>query len=140
MVRASIARIYEGQFWKWAGLFLYGEFILTQANFAFTLFLMNKQEIKDRLLGAVKSDSHFDDIKSVALFGSYVSGEPAETSDVDVLVRFTDDARIGFFEYVRIQRNLASALGLNVDLVTPAALSKYIKPQILEQAEVVYER
>jgi len=113
---------------------------LTQANFAFTLFLMNKQEIKDRLLEAVKSDLHFDDIKSVALFGSYVNGKPAETSDVDVLVRFTDDARIGFFEYVRIQRNLASALGLNVDLVTPEALSKYIKPQILEQAEVIYER
>ena len=56
-----------------------------------------------------------------------------------MLVQFTEDAHIGFFEYVQIQRNMAAALGLSVDLVTPEALSKYIKPQVLHQAEVVYE-
>ena len=101
---------------------------------------MDKQEIKDKLLKAVKSDPHLADIKSVAVFGSYVNGTPTETSDVDVLIQFTENAHIGFFEYVRIQRNLACALGLNVDLVTREALSKYIRPQILQQAEGVYER
>jgi len=101
---------------------------------------MEKQEIKKRLLEAVKSDSHLDDIKSVAVFGSYVNGQAKEDSDVDVLVQFTEDAHIGFFEYVRIQRNLSQALGLKVDLVTREALSKYIKDQVLQEAEVVYER
>ena len=101
---------------------------------------MDKQEIKEKLLKAINSDEHVDDIKFVAIFGSYVNDEPSEGSDVDVLVQFSDDAHIGFFEYVRIQRNLSEALGLKVDLVTRGALSKYIKDQVLQETEVVYER
>lgn len=47
---------------------------------------MTKQEIKDKLLEAVKKDEHFSDIKSLALFGSYVTGQAKEDSDVDVLI------------------------------------------------------
>lgn len=115
-------------------------FNLTRTGIEFTVRFMDKQEIKKRLLEAVKSDSHLDDIKSVAVFGSYVNGQAKEDSDVDVLVQFTEDAHIGFFEYVQIQRNLSQALGLKVDIVTLEALSKYIKDQVLQEAEVVYER
>lgn len=104
------------------------------------LFFMTKQEIKDKLLEAVKKDEHFLDIKSVAIFGSYVSGQPSQDSDIDVLVRFTEDAHIGFFGYVQIQRNLSHALGVKVDIVTREALSKYIREQVLQEAEIVYER
>lgn len=101
---------------------------------------MEKQEVKDKLLEAIKSNKYINAIKSVAVFGSYVNGQPAKSSDVDVLVQFNDDAEIGFFEYVRIQRHLSTAVGLKVDMVTPEALSKYIKPQVLKEAEVIYER
>ena len=80
------------------------------------------------------------DIRSVAVFGSYVRGESTDASDLDVLVEFDEDAGIGFFEYVRIRRNLAQALGLDIDLVTPEALSRYIKAEVLQEAEVVYQR
>jgi hypothetical protein len=101
---------------------------------------MTKQEIKDKLLKAVKKDEHFSDIKSVAIFGSYVNGQPSQDSDIDVLVQFTEDAHIGFFGYVQIQRSLSQALGLKIDLVTREALSKYIREQVLQEAEIVYER
>jgi predicted nucleotidyltransferase len=101
---------------------------------------MDKQQISEKLLEAVEKDPHRNDIKSVAIFGSYVNGRATQASDIDVLVQFTEDARIGFFEYVRIQRNLCNALGLKVDLVTPEALSKYIKPQVLQEAEIVYQK
>jgi predicted nucleotidyltransferase len=101
---------------------------------------VTKREIKDKLLDAIKRDEHFSDIRSVSLFGSCVTGETAEGSDVDVLVQFAQDACIGLFEYVRIQRRLAAALGVDVDLVTPEALSRYIKDKVLAQAELVYER
>jgi predicted nucleotidyltransferase len=102
--------------------------------------IMDKRQIREKLLEAVKNDPHRNDIKQVAIFGSYVNGRATQASDIDVLVQFTEDAHIGFFEYVRIQRNLGDALGLKVDLVTPEALSKYIKPQVLQEAEVVYKR
>jgi predicted nucleotidyltransferase len=101
---------------------------------------MNKEEIKDKLLKAVKDCAYVSDIKRLAIFGSYVSGEAKESSDVDVLIDFTENAHVGFFKYVRIRRGLSEMLGLEVDMVTPQALSKYIKDDILQQAETVYER
>ena len=101
---------------------------------------MNKEEIKDKLLKAVKDCAYVSDIKWLAIFGSYVSGQAKENSDVDVLIDFTEDAHVGFFKYVRIRRALSEMLGLEVDMVTPQALSKYIKDAVLQQAETVYER
>jgi predicted nucleotidyltransferase len=106
----------------------------------FTLSIMDKQEIKGKLLEGIRSNRYINAIKSVAVFGSYVNGQPREDSDVDVLVRFDEDAEIGFFEYVRIQRHLSAAVGLKVDMVTPEALSRFIKQQVIEEAEVIYER
>lgn len=101
---------------------------------------MDKEQIKAKLAEAVKSNPYVDDIKSVAIFGSYAAGEATDASDVDVLIDFVPKAVVGFFKYVRIQRYLGEVLGLNVDLVTPQALSKYIKPQVLQDAEIVYEK
>ena len=101
---------------------------------------MDKEEIKTKLLEAVKKDSHAGDIKSVALFGSYVNGTPGESSDIDVLIVFEPTAVIGLFEFVGIKQNLSSVLGREVDLVTRAALSKYFRDQVIQEAELVYER
>ena len=101
---------------------------------------MDKEELKNKLLEAVKRDEHISDIKSVSLFGSHINGTATYDSDIDVLMEFTEEAHIGFFEYVRIQRRLSETLGAKVDLVTPEALSKFIKTQVLQEAESVYER
>lgn len=100
---------------------------------------MTKQEIKKRLLAAVKNDPNSMDIKYVALFGSYVNGTPREDSDIDVLIDFYPQSIVGLFKYIDIQENLSNALGKKVDLLTPQAISKYFKNQVLQEAEVVYE-
>jgi predicted nucleotidyltransferase len=100
---------------------------------------MDKKEIKEKVLQALKKEPYISEIKSVAIFGSYLTGEEREDSDIDLLVEFEPSATIGFFKYVQIQRRLSDALGKAVDLLTPQAISKYIKPQILRDAEVIYE-
>ncbi len=105
----------------------------------FTLQNMDKQEIKKLLLEAVKKDPNSSDIKYVALFGSYVNGTPREDSDIDVLIDFYPQATVGLFKYVDIQHNLSEAIGKKVDLLTPQAISKYFRDQVLAQAELVYE-
>ncbi len=101
---------------------------------------MGKTEVKMRLQQAVKDMPHSSAIKSLALFGSYVNGTPGHESDVDVLIDFHPSAVVGYFELFDIQSHLESALGMKVDLVTPQAVSKYFRNQVLAQAEVVYER
>jgi predicted nucleotidyltransferase len=101
---------------------------------------MDKQEIKKRLLEAVKEDEHFSDIKSVAIFGSYVNGQALEDSDIDVLIDFVPSAVIGFFALSDIKDNFESFLEKPVDLLTPQAISKYFRDEVLAQAEYVYEK
>lgn len=74
-------------------------------------------------------------VKSIALFGSVARGEDSAKSDVDILVEF-DQVRnkIGLFAFVRLRRRLEEMLGIRVDLVTPKALKRQLKAQILEEA------
>ena len=115
-------------------------FCLTQTDTEFRLLFMDKQEIKKRLLEAVKEDEHFADIKSVAIFGSYVNGQASEDSDIDVLIDFVPSAVIGFFALSDIKDNFESFLEKPVDLLTPQAISKYFRDEVLAQAEYVYEK
>jgi len=92
---------------------------------------MTKQEIKDKLLEAVKNDSHLPDIKSVALFGSHIHGVSDEDSDVNVLMEFMPEANVVFFKLAQIQRSLADLIGRKADLLTLDALSKYFRDNVL---------
>ncbi len=71
-------------------------------------------------------------VKSIALFGSAVRGEARPESDFDVLVEFEDP--VGIFAFLRLQHRLEELLGRRVDLVTPAALKRQLRDQILKEA------
>ena len=101
---------------------------------------MGKDEIRKRLLEAVKKDPHISDIQSVAIFGSYVNGMATEDSDVDVLIDFEPTAVIGFFALSDIKDNFETFIQKTVDLLTPQAISKYFRDEVLQQAEYVYEK
>ena len=101
---------------------------------------MTKDTLKSQLQKAIENIPHKDAIKSVALFGSYINGQPTEDSDIDILIDLFPESQIGFFELYDIQEALESRLGKPVDVLTPQALSQYIRPQVLKEAETVYER
>jgi predicted nucleotidyltransferase len=100
---------------------------------------MVKEELAARLRSAVEDSPYRAAIKSVALFGSHVHGTPRDDSDIDVLIDFDPKATIGLFEFIEIQDHLSEALGRRVDLLTPQALSKYFRDEVLQEAEPVYE-
>ncbi len=101
---------------------------------------MKKQEIKSRVKETIEKSQFKKDIKKASLFGSYVSGKAKKTSDVDLLIEFAPNARVGFFKLIEIQENFEHSLGMRVDLLTPEALSKYFKKEVLKKAEIIYER
>ena len=101
---------------------------------------MSKQELKQKIKEAVEKDPLKDNIQRVSLFGSYVHGDFKEDSDVDVLIEFTPTAKVGFFKYFDIRENIEKHLQKKVDLLTPEALSKYFKDEVLKEAEIIYER
>jgi uncharacterized protein len=77
-------------------------------------------------------------IRRLALFGSVLRDDFTPESDVDVLVEFEPDARVGL-RFFAIEDELSEILGRKVDLNTPGFLSKYFRDEVLAEAEVQYD-
>jgi predicted nucleotidyltransferase len=74
-------------------------------------------------------------IKEIGIFGSYARGDQDETSDVDILVDYSDE-HISLFDVLDVKYYFEELLGLNVDIVTREALKPVIGKHIME--EVVF--
>jgi len=78
-------------------------------------------------------------VRRLALFGSAVHGDFRPESDVDVLVEFQRGHTPGF-ALIGMQDELSEIVGRQVDLRTPECLSRYLRDDVLSQAEVLYEQ
>ena len=76
-------------------------------------------------------------IRRLALFGSVLREDFTPESDVDVLVEFEPDARIGLMGLARMEIELGELLGRKVDLNTPGFLSDYFLDAVLSEAEII---
>lgn len=99
---------------------------------------MSKEEIKQAIAKAVENNPYKEDISKVSLFGSYAYGTPGPDSDVDILIEFKSDSVVGFFKLARIQRHMREFVGKKIDLLTPQAISKYFRDEVLNKAELIY--
>jgi predicted nucleotidyltransferase len=72
----------------------------------------------------------------LALFGSVLRGEARADSDVDLLVVFSHGAKT-YHRFLALSELLELRLGRHVELVTPEALSPFIGPHILSEAQDV---
>jgi len=77
-------------------------------------------------------------VEFLGVFGSVARGEDRQASDMDLLVRFSPQAKIGYFKMYDIEKKLADSLGRKVDLVTQEALSPYIKDRVYSDLKVIY--
>ena len=73
-------------------------------------------------------------VRELGIFGSYIRQEQTETSDVDVLVEFSEVPSL--LKFINLENYLSDNLGIKVDLVHKAGLKPRIAERIL--AEVIY--
>lgn len=77
-----------------------------------------------------------NNISYCAVFGSFARGEATDESDVDLLVKFSKPIGWAFFG---IAEDLETALGRKVDLATEGCLSKYIRDNVMNDLQIIYE-
>lgn len=77
-------------------------------------------------------------IRRLALFGSVLRDDFREDSDVDVLVEFEPNTRVGLIRLAGMELELGEILGRKVDLNTKGFLSRYFRDEVLAEAEVAY--
>ncbi|MFA4852755.1 MAG: nucleotidyltransferase domain-containing protein [Bacteroidales bacterium] len=73
------------------------------------------------------------------LFGSYVRGEDDNKSDIDILVDLDYSKKIGL-QFIQMQIDLEKLLSAKVDLVSSNGVSKYIKPLIDREKQLIYAK
>lgn len=77
-------------------------------------------------------------IRRLSLFGSVLREDFRADSDVDVLVEFEPEAKIGFIALSRMQRELSALLQRQVDIVPRSGLKPVIRDSIMADEEVIY--
>ena len=71
------------------------------------------------------------------LFGSYVRGEADDQSDIDILFDLDYSKKIGL-QFIQMKLDLEKILNNKVDLVSSNGLSKYLKPVIDGEKQLIY--
>jgi predicted nucleotidyltransferase len=89
-------------------------------------------------LELLSSYCRHNDISKLALFGSVLRDDFRMNSDIDMLVEFEPDARVGFMTLARMRRELSELLGRTVDLVPESGLKPLIRDDVLDSAKVLY--
>ena len=77
-------------------------------------------------------------VEFLGVFGSVARGEDTRDSDVDVLVRFSPQVKIGYFKLYDIEQEIAQSFGRKIDLITQDALSPYIKDRVYSNLKTLY--
>ena len=76
-------------------------------------------------------------VSYLAVFGSTARGEDSPKSDLDLIVRFSK--RESLVGLIALQREIANAIGRDVDLHTVASISPYLQKSIARDLQVIYE-
>lgn len=79
-------------------------------------------------------------VRKIALFGSILTDDFKSTSDIDVLIDFITSPSL--FELAMIEDELKKIFltRRRLDIVTPNALSKYFREEVIKDSEVIYEK
>jgi uncharacterized protein len=96
---------------------------------------LTRQEAIARLV-ASEAEIRALGVERLALFGSVLRGEARPDSDVDLLVQFARGSKT-FDRFLVLCDLLEERLGRRVELVTSEALSPFLGPRILAEAEDV---
>ena len=86
------------------------------------------QDNRDEILRIAASHGARD----VRVFGSLARGEARPDSDIDILVKL--DPGRSLLDIIAIKQDLEDLLGCDVDVVTEAAISPYIREEVLREA------
>lgn len=69
---------------------------------------------------------------NVRVFGSVGRGEQNNSSDLDLLVDMAEGRSL--FDLIALSNDLEESLGVEVDVVTEASLSPYMRDRVLGEA------
>ena len=77
-------------------------------------------------------------VKELSVFGSALRDDFRADSDIDLLVEFEAQAKVGFLTLTRLGRDLSALLKRPVDVIPKGGLKPQIRAEVLAHAEVLF--
>lgn len=77
-------------------------------------------------------------VARLSLFGSILRDDFHAGSDVDMLVEFLPQTRIGLIGIANLEAELGEVVGRRVDLRTPADLSRHFREAVVGSARLLH--
>jgi len=77
-------------------------------------------------------------VRKLSLFGSALSNLMRPDSDIDLLVEFVPDAKIGLIEFGLLEQELESLFNRKIDLVPEAGLKPFVRQTLAQTAVPLY--
>jgi len=74
-------------------------------------------------------------VETLEVFGSYLRAEEQVTSDLDLLVEFSELP--GFLKFIELENHLSEILGVKVDLVMKDSLKPSIGKRVLSETMLI---
>ena len=92
-----------------------------------------------RIVNKIKDYFGSKPVEKAWIFGSFSRGEEKANSDIDILVEFTPNTRIGML-YFRMISDLELLCGRKIDLVENGMLHSDVCSSVKEDSILIYER
>ncbi len=77
-------------------------------------------------------------VSELSLFGSATRGEMGPDSDIDIMVEFKPEARVGMIGFELLAEELSHLARRRVDLVTKRGLKPWVRSEVLRDLRVIY--
>ncbi len=85
------------------------------------------EKIRKKILPLLKKNK----VSRAGIFGSYARGEQKKNSDIDILVKISED--ISLLDFIGLKLKLEEILGRKIDLVEYSTIKSRIRNQILNE-------
>ena len=79
-------------------------------------------------------------VSFAALFGSRATGTANSRSDYDILIDYYPKSGFSLLELAGLQQDLKKKLKTKVDVVTKNGLSPYMKKDIINSSQILYDK
>ena len=79
-------------------------------------------------------------ISKAWVFGSFSRGDETPESDIDLMVAFLPDSKVGLFKFNQIKEDLEILTGRTIDLVTEKSLLPFAIESAMSDRKLIYER
>ena len=95
---------------------------------------MNIEELKEIIIPVLRKN----DVVKAGIFGSYVTGDNKEDSDIDLLVELIEGKSL--LDLVGLKFELEEVTDKNVDVLTYDSIHPKLKEIILNEELIIYEK